>query len=109
MKDPARQPTPLRRLRELIDGKTGSEGSYHENREKHEEDTTAWLTWTYNFLSARKEYHRKARIKSTMLEKMAKTLLSKDELDMIDRQAEEQLAGSVTEEEPETEEEEMPE
>ena len=42
-----------------------------------------------------------------MLERMAKTLLSKDELDMIDRQAEEQLAGPVTEDEPETEEEEI--
>lgn len=47
-----------------------------------------WLTWTYNFLSARKMYHKKTAIKTAILKRMAETLLSKDELEAIDHQAE---------------------
>ena len=89
MKDPARQPTRLTRLAELISNYQFKDAEYSAEGG----EIVEWLTWTYNFLSARKEYHRKARIKSAMLERMAKTLLSKDELDMIDKEAESQLAG----------------
>jgi hypothetical protein len=56
-----------------------------------EEDTEAWLTWTYNFLSARKLYHKKHTVKNALLRKMAETLLSPDELERIDQEAEEKL------------------
>ena len=99
----------MTRLQEVIAVLEDDGGDGYQAIEAVLPDAQQWLTWTYNFLSARKEYHRKARIKSAMLERMAKTLLSKDELDMIDREAESQLASPVTEEEPETEEEGMPE
>lgn len=52
-----------------------------------------WLTWTFNFLTARKMYHKKTAIKTAILKRMAETLLSKDELDAIDHQAEVTLDG----------------
>src|SRR5205809_1115048 len=82
MKDPSRQPTSLKRLEEIIDLRMDETSS------DMEEDTEAWLRWTYNFLSARKVYHKKAAVKTAILRKMAETLLSKDELNAIDAQAE---------------------
>lgn len=84
MKDETRQPTSVERLGQILnDGNWPDEG----------DDVFRWLTWTYNFLSARKMYHKKARIRTAMLEKMAKTLLSKDELEAIDNEAEKQLGN----------------
>jgi len=48
-------------------------------------------------------YHKKARIRTAMLEKMAKTLLSADELQAIDNEAEKQL-GNLPEVQHEVEE-----
>lgn len=71
--------------------------------EDDEQDVLSWLQWTYNFLSARKMYHKKARLKTAILEKMAKTLLSSDELEAIDNEAEKQL-GNLPEVQHEVEE-----
>ncbi len=67
------------------------------------DDAVQWLVWTSNFLSTRKMYHKKARIRTAMLEKMAKTLLSADELQAIDNEAEKQL-GNLPEVQHEVEE-----
>jgi hypothetical protein len=83
MKDESRQPTKLERLRELA-------GLFEINPDA-QIDALEWLQWTYNFLEARKMYHKKARITQAMLVKMSKTLLSKDELEQIEREAEAQL------------------
>ena len=95
MKDESRQPTTLEELRRTIDKWTGTSVD--------EDYIMDWLTWTYNFLSARKMYHKKARIRTAMLEKMAKTLLSADELQAIDNEAEKQL-GNLPEVQHEVEE-----
>jgi hypothetical protein len=81
MKDESRQPTSVEELEKII------------IQADLADDVKAWLEWTYNFLSARKLYHKKARIRTAMLEKMAKTLLSKDELEAIDNEAEKQLGN----------------
>lgn len=86
MKDESRQPTSLRELEELLT----PEGKWTEDQEQ---DVLSWLQWVHSFLSARKMYHKKARIRTAMLEKMAKTLLSKDELEAIDQEAEKQLGN----------------
>ena len=99
VKDTSRQPTSLTRLEELLEYLTAGEGELQYDKEH---DIIGWIQWTYNFLSARKDYHRKARIKTAMLERMAKSLLSKDELEQIDREAEGQLSN------PELEPDEVP-
>src|SRR5437879_5771297 len=96
MKDESRQPTSLSVLQKLIDERDNV-------GDEDVQQTTQWLEWTYNFLSARKMYHKKARIRTAMLEKMAKTLLSADELQAIDNEAEKQL-GSLPEVQHEVEE-----
>jgi hypothetical protein len=62
------------------------------------DDAVQWLVWTSNFLSARKMYHKKATMKTALLKKMAETLLSKDELEAIDREAESRLGLDSIEE-----------
>ena len=62
-----------------------------------DDDVYRWLTWCHNFLSARKMHHKKAAVRTAILKKMATTLLSKDELDAIDAEAERQL-GSLEDE-----------
>ena len=84
IKDGSRQPTSLVRLSELLT----PAGKWTED---DEQDVLSWLGWTYDFLEARKLYHKKTRIKTALLRKMAETLLSKDELEAIDHQAEENL------------------
>lgn len=91
MKDETRQPTKLDRLAELTNRQSDRADDYDEDNIEH--DMAEWLMWTYNFLSARKLYHKKARIRTAMLEKMAKTLLSPDELQAIDNEAEKQLGN----------------
>ena len=89
-----KQPTTLKRLEELINIAEGDQVlNTQEEIERCAEESCAWLQWAYNFLDARKTYHKKTYIKRAMLEKMARTLLSKDELDEIDRQAEETLGN----------------
>lgn len=85
------QPTTLKRLAELMDRLDNVSDAEHVDLLEELGDVNAWLTWTYNFLSSRKEYHRKNTIKSAMLRKMAETLLSKTELEAIDAQAEAKL------------------
>ena len=59
-----------------------------------DQDIADWLQWVDNFLEQRKLYHKKAYVRKAILERMAKTLLSADELAAIDKQAEEQLQGA---------------
>jgi hypothetical protein len=82
-----RQPTTLKRLEEL----TSPELDQLQD-ENAVTDTEAWLEWTLAFLQQRKLYHKKAYIRKAILERMAKTLLSKDELAVIDQEAEKQLS-----------------
>lgn len=82
MKDKQGQPTTLDRLNQIL-----TDGNWPDE----DDDVFRWLTWTYNFLSARKEYHRKHTIKTAILRRMAEQLLSKDELEAIDREAESRL------------------
>ena len=100
-----RQPTPLGRLKELIQ-------QVEEQAQARPVDTNFdagsvidWLDWTLSFLEQRKLYHKKAYVRKAILERMAKTLLSPDELAVIDQEAEKQLslkaAGVELEPEPE--------
>jgi len=83
-KDTAKQPTPLAVLEELINTRDN-------NGDEDVQQTTLWLEWMYNFLSARKQYHKKHTVKNALLRKMAETLLSESELAAIDEQAEKEL------------------
>ncbi len=108
MKDETRQPTPLKRLEEVtskLGGWISEEIVIQDSVELDGliDDAVQWLVWTSNFLSTRKMYHKKARIRTAMLEKMAKTLLSADELQAIDNEAEKQL-GNLPEVQHEVEE-----
>ncbi len=90
MKDQSRQPTQLSRLQQIL-----SDGNWPDE----DDEVFQWLTWTFNFLNTRKLYHKKAAMKTAILQRMAKTLLSKDELEQIDREAEERL-GNLEDEQP---------
>src|SRR5712664_2392762 len=82
MKDTSRQPTSVARLEQIL-----NDGNWPDE----DDDVFRWLQWTHNFLSARKLYHKKTALRSAILQKMAKTLLSADELAAIDAEAEKQL------------------
>lgn len=86
MKDTSRQPTSVARLEKLTEDCLTPDV-------KQLEEIQQWLQWTHNFLSARKLYHKKTAVKSAILQKMAKTLLSADELAAIDAEAEKQLVS----------------
>jgi hypothetical protein len=89
MKDTSRQPTTLARLEELVQQQIDRDDGL-------DDDTTninQWLQWTHNFLSARKLYHKKHTLRNAIIKRMAETLLSKDELEAIDMEAEKQLGN----------------
>lgn len=50
--------------------------------------TFQWLSYTYDQLTARKLYHKKQQIKRKIMIQTASELLSRDELDAVDKQAE---------------------
>ena len=77
-----RQPTSLKRLEEIL-----TDGNWPEA----DDDVFRWLQWAHNQLSSRNLYHKKARIKDAILRKMAETLLSEDELQTVDEEAESKL------------------
>jgi hypothetical protein len=92
MKDTARQPTKMARLREIEQRLTNwhaEEGVMPDDDIIN--DAIEWITWTYNFLDARRLYHKKHTVKNALLRKMAETLLSPDELERIDQEAEDKL------------------
>jgi hypothetical protein len=94
MKDTSRQPTTLTRLEELAESMT----EYHAEEGMLPppsvfNDTIEWLQWTHSFLSARKLYHKKHTLRNAIIKRMAETLLSKDELEAIDMEAEKQLGN----------------
>lgn len=98
MKD-QRQPTALARLEELLDPIADLQVEMPDPKDaKMLEDVLAWLTWTYSFLSARKQYHKKRALTQAMLIKMSKTLLSPDEIARVEQEAEDQLVGKLDEE-----------
>lgn len=70
-------PTTLVELRKLVDSMDDGEGS----------PEFRWLEWVYNHLAARKAYHKKQQLKRKMMMKVASEHLTQDELDAIERQA----------------------
>jgi hypothetical protein len=106
MRDTTRQPTTLARLEEVeskLYGWITEELVIQDSVELDGllDDAVQWLQWSRNFLSARRLYHKKRLVKQQMLERMAKTLLSQDELEQIDREAEKQLGNLDDDTEPE--------
>jgi hypothetical protein len=91
VKDTTRQPTNLKRLEEVIATLEDDGGDGYTAIEAVVADANAWLQWTHAFLSARKQYHRKHTVKNALLRKMAEQLLSRDELDALDKEAEDKL------------------
>ena len=75
-------PSSLAELAKLVDSVDDGENSLN----------WQWLTWTYNFLTSRKAYHKKQQLKRKMMMKVASETLSADELQAIDDQVE-KLAG----------------
>lgn len=75
-------PSSLTELKKLIDSVDDGENGLEYR----------WLTYIHDTLLARKTYHKKQQLKRKMMTKIASELLSQDELDSIDTQADE-LAG----------------
>lgn len=71
-------PSTLNELRKLIDSTDDGENGLIQQ----------WLQYTYDSLYARKMYHKKQQIKRRMIMKVASELLSDDERESIDTQAE---------------------
>jgi hypothetical protein len=79
-------PSTLAELAKLVDSVDDGEGGLEYQ----------WLTWTYNFLTSRKAYHKKQQLKKKMMMKVASEHLSEDELAEIEAQAE-RLSGQEPE------------
>jgi len=71
-------PSSLAELKKLVDSVDDGEGGLE----------FQWLDWVYNFLTARKAYHKKQQMKKKMMMRVASEYLSQDELEEIERQAE---------------------
>lgn len=71
-------PSGLTELKKLVDSMDDGEGSLE----------FKWLEYTYNTLLARKTYHKKQQLKRKLMMQVASEHLSQDELDSIDKQAE---------------------
>jgi hypothetical protein len=82
-----KQPTNLKRLEEII-----TDGNWPDPHDH----VFMWLQWTYEHLTERNLYHKKQQIKKRMMVKLATSLLSKDELDEVDKQAEEALDADTS-------------
>lgn len=52
-----------------------------------------WLQYTYDLLTARRDYHKKQQVKRKLLVKYAQENLAADELESIDKQAEDQVSS----------------
>lgn len=82
-------PSSLTELRKLIDSTDDGESGLIQQ----------WLQYTHDSLLARKTYHKKQQIKRKMLLKVAGELLSQDEADSIDKQADDLAEKSLQVEE----------
>jgi hypothetical protein len=72
-------PSSLSELKKLVDSvDDGDEGNL----------TFQWLQYIHDSLTARKLYHKKQQIKRKLLFQTATEMLQQDELDAIDKQAE---------------------
>jgi hypothetical protein len=85
-------PTTLQRLEDIGDILT----AWHADEgvmpsEDVFDEAIQWLCWTLEHLEARNLYHKKQAVKKRMMVKLATSLLSPDELALIDKQAEEAL------------------
>jgi hypothetical protein len=70
-------PSNLAELKKLIDSVDDGQNDL----------TFQWLNYTYEQLLARKTYHKKQQLKRKLMMKVASELLSQDELEAIDTQA----------------------
>lgn len=82
-------PSSLSELRKLID--SVDDGT--------NDQTFQWLMYVYDSLTARKLYHKKQQVKRKILFQTATQMLSRDELDAVDRQAEDLSAKQLQVEE----------
>ena len=82
-------PTSLGELQKLIDSMDDGE----------ESPEFLWLRYIHDFLTARKTYHKKQALKKKMLLKVASEQLTQDEMDAIDKQADDLTAKALQVEE----------
>lgn len=71
-------PSTLSELKKLIDSVDDGENGLE----------FQWLQYTYNQLTSRKLYHKKQQVKRKLMMQIASEALSQDELESIDKQAE---------------------
>ena len=71
-------PSSLLELKKLIDSVDDGENSLEQQ----------WLQYIYDTLTARKTYHKKQQLKRKLMFQVASEHLSEDELQSIDKQAE---------------------
>lgn len=76
-------PTSLSKLQQLLK-KAGADD---------DEVIIQWLQYTYDLLTARRDYHKKQQVKRKLLVRYAQENLAADELESIDKQAEDQVSA----------------
>lgn len=82
----------VERIEELI--KLLESANDHETMELELADVIDVLSWTYNYLAGRQQYHKKHALFQKELVKAATKLLGKDEVEELSRQAAVNVGGA---------------